>query len=971
MTETEVDVYKLNADDRKQSLRISIINNETISMILTNITTEQKFISSVSLPQLRKLCQIFNSIETIKEAIQILKETIEGGNIMITEDPQNNIIELKYTVITENDEYPPFDIDLKLEKENKEEDVQVLPPTFDYQGDKEVEKKYGDTTDNTTEYVNPIVQSNVKPPILQLEYIEPILQVHYPDGTTKSTALPPRIQGVDGKMPDITEEQFKSIQEQMNKNCTIRNFSPLKEVLNENRSNSVAKKTISAYSTQSTPYPASNNINRVNPFGKAVEPNDNLNRNKTENNPAINHVKTVFNDEGQYNYLNNLNNNLNKTSSGYSTMTMQARPFPIPEGINYRSPMPNPSLQNNNLNQTNIFQKSKMVNQAFINPNNNIIERRPRMIDQRQNQPRDANRSQSLPSNDNMHKFNPYKNPDIYQSNQMNNPFQKNNSPVKNNIEKYPYDRNTQRVPNRNNLNILNKNNINNLNNINSVKKIPLNQESRNVNMQQININNQTNNLSHIERQQQRLLEVQKKLAEIQMQQKQLRARQNEIIFQQRQNQQNQIFTNNQLNPNININQQMRLQQIQNQGIPPNQKMQVMQIQSTQNQQNPMIRKANSQSININQNQMQFQRQQQMRQLPQYQNSPPQPKDRMIRQTNSLTNNQQFLQHQNSQEINKAKTRIINPNQQQKVYQNNQNKFRTQISSPIPSQTSSLVNKDISQQLISLAQIASMQNEENPNYKSFQAITLEQQERPEQHVNINIAEQQKEQDEIQEYNPQEEVNAQEQQPQQQNQESSPEVNKESDINVEALFFTEEGRVIFRNGLLRGIIHKYAEIDDVVSKIQDKLLKGVKFNLVYKAFDVGDKAKDFHEICDKLEMSLVLIETDKDIRFGGFTTQSWEGHCVKKKDNNAFVFSLETNKIFDIIPNEPAIGCYPKFGPVFFGCQIRIYDEFFTKGGTTCHKGLNYKTDEDYELNNGEQKYLIKDIEIYSIETIDI
>ena len=89
------------------------------------------------------------------------------------------------------------------------------------------------------------------------------------------------------------------------------------------------------------------------------------------------------------------------------------------------------------------------------------------------------------------------------------------------------------------------------------------------------------------------------------------------------------------------------------------------------------------------------------------------------------------------------------------------------------------------------------------------------------------------------------------------------------------------------------------------------------------------------------------------------------------DNNAFVFSLDNNTIYDIIENEPAIGCYPKFGPVFFGCQIRIYDEFFTKGGTTCRRGLNYKTSRDFELNNGEQKYLIKDIEIYNIETVDI
>ena len=158
---------------------------------------------------------------------------------------------------------------------------------------------------------------------------------------------------------------------------------------------------------------------------------------------------------------------------------------------------------------------------------------------------------------------------------------------------------------------------------------------------------------------------------------------------------------------------------------------------------------------------------------------------------------------------------------------------------------------------------------------------------------------------------------------------------------------------------------------MVTKIQDTLYKGVKFTLVYKAFDVWDSSLTFHEKCDGLQMSLVLIETDQDVRFGGFTTKNWGGNCVKKIDNKAFVFSLDKNKIYDIIPNEPAIGCYPKFGPVFFGCQIRIYDQFFTKGGTTCHKGLNYRTTEDYELNNGEQNFLIKDIEVYKIDTMDI
>ena len=198
-----------------------------------------------------------------------------------------------------------------------------------------------------------------------------------------------------------------------------------------------------------------------------------------------------------------------------------------------------------------------------------------------------------------------------------------------------------------------------------------------------------------------------------------------------------------------------------------------------------------------------------------------------------------------------------------------------------------------------------------------------------------------------------------------------EENEQMQNDIEALFRTEEGLIIFRNGILKGIIQKYAEIDDIVTKIQDKLLKGAKFILLYKATTHGDKASVFHERCDKCPMSLVLIETNKGARFGGFTTKSWEGRCEKKIDNDAFVFNINTNKMFDVILNEPAIGCYPKFGPVFFGCQIRIYNDFFTKEGTTCFKGLNYKTTEDFELNNGEQTYIVKDIEVYEIEAIDV
>ena len=187
------------------------------------------------------------------------------------------------------------------------------------------------------------------------------------------------------------------------------------------------------------------------------------------------------------------------------------------------------------------------------------------------------------------------------------------------------------------------------------------------------------------------------------------------------------------------------------------------------------------------------------------------------------------------------------------------------------------------------------------------------------------------------------------------------------FNEEQLFRTEENRVIFRNGISYGIIRKYSEIEKVINKIQAILHKGARFKIVYKATEMGDRAATFHQMCDNLDISLVIIETIKGIRFGGFTTKSWKGNCEQKIDNNAFVFSIDKNMIYDVIKNEMAMGCYPKFGPVFFGCQIRIYDNFFTKNSTTCHKYLNFKTSEDYELNNGEQYFAIKDLEVYSVE----
>ena len=162
-----------------------------------------------------------------------------------------------------------------------------------------------------------------------------------------------------------------------------------------------------------------------------------------------------------------------------------------------------------------------------------------------------------------------------------------------------------------------------------------------------------------------------------------------------------------------------------------------------------------------------------------------------------------------------------------------------------------------------------------------------------------------------------------------------------------------------------IIHNTEELELLIRKI-NKLNIKLTLNLLYKATADSDQASAFHEKCDDARSTIVLVETDKGKRFGGYTTCSWSGDCIDKKDEDAFIFSLDKMKIYENVSGEDAIGCYPKFGPIFLGCQIRIYDNFFTKGGTTFEKGLNFNTEEDYELNDGERTFLVKEIEVYEV-----
>ena len=167
-----------------------------------------------------------------------------------------------------------------------------------------------------------------------------------------------------------------------------------------------------------------------------------------------------------------------------------------------------------------------------------------------------------------------------------------------------------------------------------------------------------------------------------------------------------------------------------------------------------------------------------------------------------------------------------------------------------------------------------------------------------------------------------------------------------------------------------IIHDMNELEMITKKI-NKENKRIIINLLYKASADSDSAAVFHEKCDGANNTIVLVETKDGKRFGGYTTKSWAGNCVEKADPDAFIFSFDKMKTYDNIPGDDAIGCYPKFGPIFLGCQIKIFDNAFTRGGTTFEKELNFNTEEDYELTGGNRTFDVKDIEVYEVIIEDL
>ena len=141
-------------------------------------------------------------------------------------------------------------------------------------------------------------------------------------------------------------------------------------------------------------------------------------------------------------------------------------------------------------------------------------------------------------------------------------------------------------------------------------------------------------------------------------------------------------------------------------------------------------------------------------------------------------------------------------------------------------------------------------------------------------------------------------------------------------------------------------------------------------LIYSSENEDDKASTFHKKCDNIAPTLTLIETKEGFRYGGFTTHCWESteQSIFKKDKNAFIFSLDTEKKYDVTDEEKSIQCSMYWGPYFGeGGAICVPDNFLEEKNAFYQWPSSYDITEKDELTFGQEHNInVSKYEVFEI-----
>ena len=168
-----------------------------------------------------------------------------------------------------------------------------------------------------------------------------------------------------------------------------------------------------------------------------------------------------------------------------------------------------------------------------------------------------------------------------------------------------------------------------------------------------------------------------------------------------------------------------------------------------------------------------------------------------------------------------------------------------------------------------------------------------------------------------------------------------------------------------------IISSNNQIKLILNEIEKQIGLINQCKLIYRATENGTQISDFHSKCDNIRNTLLIIRTDKNYIFGGFTSTGWKNTKGSNiYDEKAFCFSLNLNKIYNIINPKNALHIQSTDGRPSFGSNKYVFllqNNFLNTTSNYVEKITDYTGENnDYEINGGKQSFKVDELEVFQI-----
>jgi hypothetical protein len=172
------------------------------------------------------------------------------------------------------------------------------------------------------------------------------------------------------------------------------------------------------------------------------------------------------------------------------------------------------------------------------------------------------------------------------------------------------------------------------------------------------------------------------------------------------------------------------------------------------------------------------------------------------------------------------------------------------------------------------------------------------------------------------------------------------------------------------GIKSDIVHTLQELFYLSRCLSQE--KATKLDLLFKGPYQNFSAIIYHSSLDNIVPCLILVETDKGARFGGFTNQTWKGENIYKKDPTAFLFSLNYLEKYPVRQDCVSNAIFVKGDHLFsFGRgDLIIYDQCNRKYCKSefprSYMCLNNQVDPRYRLTKYYNEFVVKDLEVFLV-----